>query len=280
MFEGGQSPSYSWPLSVCSDDSFRRFDMPVRIGDPAQTVTRLSPSGMIAVNGQRHSARSLNVIIDAGREVVIVSGDLHGFVVQPASETADLESLPNFGRPVHSSFGDSVRAEHARTLDADQEWQIERQKWRVRVGPRVGLLFAVIGIAVAWTDLARLSSSSEVAGCVLGALALGGVLGRALLRLVDRSLEDIDSQLQRFALSTTCLALLGGSLAAAWSIPRYGVGLGAFLSLVAMFVAGFPLPALMAIASASADAAPMDGVEIQVSEAPPDGANEKTRQTN
>lgn len=250
--------------------------MPIRIGDPAQTVTRLSPSGMIVVNDQRHSARSLNVIIDAGREVVIVSGDLHGFVVQSASETLDPESLPNFGRPVHSSFGESVRADHARTLDAEREWQIERQKWRVRVGPRIGLLFAVLGITVAWSEIERLSSSSEIAVCVLGALALGWVLGRALLWLVDRSLEDIDSQLQRFALPTTCLALLGGSQAAAWSIPRYGVGLGVFVSLVATFVAGFPLPALMAIASASADAAPMDGVEIQAPEATSNGADERT----
>lgn len=249
--------------------------MSVRIGDRAETVTRLSPSGMIVVNGERHSARSQNAIIDAGREVVIVSGDLHGFVVQPASDTLDLESLPNFGRPVHSSFGESVRAEHARLLNKERKWQIERQKWRVQVGPRIGLLFAMFGIVAAWSDVSRLSSSREIAVCVLGVLALGWGLGRALLPLVDRSLEDIDSQLQRFTLPTTCLALLGGSLAAAWSIPHFGVGLGVFVSLVAMFVAGFPLPALMAIASASADGVPMDGVEMGHVEPTPDSTNER-----
>lgn len=233
----------------------------IRVGDQAKTATRLSPSGIVIVGGRRHSARSVNTVIVADQPVVIVGGDIHGFVVETLSENFDVSSLPDFGKEVHSNFGESVQKTNARRAQAEREWQTQREAWRRRVGPRIGCIFSGVGMTAAWKDISDLPSSTQIICSVIGLLVFGAVLGSLCLRFVDRSLEDIDAQLQRFSLPTVCFGLTGASLAAAWSIPRFGVGLGIGVSLVAAIVAGFPLPALMAFAAATADVTPIDGNE-------------------
>ncbi len=233
-------------------------DSGVQIGDRGQAASRLSPSGFVIVHSERHSARSVSEVIEAGQEVIVLNGDLHGLVVCRVDANTDAAAIPNRGRLVHSSFGASVKAEHARNTEAQRRWEEERTNWQQRVGLRLGLFCATVGIAIAWKPLTRDFSMNQVALVVVCSMFVGGVLGSWLLRVVDRSLDDIDSQLRRFALPTTILSLLGGTLAAAWAIPSYGAVTGIFVAVVVAAMTGFPLPAFMALASSSAESGPLE----------------------
>lgn len=214
----------------------------IKVGDTAQTATVLRPGGFVVVHGERHSARCPDGYLEVGTDVLVVGGDNHGFIVTQVCETIRLESLPNFGTPVYSSFGASAKAAALEAERRMQHWLTKRQKWRLWMGPILGIAFAVVGVLLAWDSLAATAiMPNAVAGEAAVLIGIGAVVGLAVLGVIDRALLRVDFELHRFSLGITALTLAGITAGLVWMTPRFGLMWGIVAAIGLGFLAGMPL---------------------------------------
>ncbi len=54
----------------------------VNEGDAGQTVTRLNPMGKVVVNGEYYEAKSMDRLIDQGKEIVVVKVEINKLIVK------------------------------------------------------------------------------------------------------------------------------------------------------------------------------------------------------
>jgi hypothetical protein len=202
----------------------------------------------VVVRSDRYSARSAGTLIESNTQVVILDGDNGGFLVAPASDVLPGE-LPNAGTPVYSNFGAVVQAEAIESETRMEQWRAERQRWLRRVGPSLGAVMALVGLALAWRSIISLDAPAIVGTIALAAVG-GAAAGWQLLRVVDGSLQEIDFALHRFSVVTTGLALFGGIAGAAFGIPQFGLSGGSLTALAGATLLGLPLPVLLAMIAA------------------------------
>ncbi len=214
----------------------------IKVGDTAEVVTILRPGGFVVVHGERHSARCSDGYLEVGTSVVVVGGDNHGFVVTEVHETIQLETLPDYGKPVYSSFGASAKAAALEAERQMQRWLGKRQKWRLWMGPVLGILFAVVGVFLSWDSLAATAiMPNAVAGEAAVLIGIGAVVGLGLLAVVDQAMLRVDFELHRFSLGITALMLAGITAGLVWMTPRLGLMWGIVAAIGFGFLAGMPL---------------------------------------
>jgi Tetratricopeptide repeat len=106
-------------------------------------MSSLHPQGFVRVDGQRYDARSQYEAIEADTEIVVVSGDLQGLVVSKVVPGLAIENLANYGKTVHSSFGELLVLQEAQELAKRANQPTRSARWKV------GLFGAVVAAVVA-----------------------------------------------------------------------------------------------------------------------------------
>ncbi len=160
------------------------------------------------------------------------------------------------------------REEAARRL-----WLENRRRYLSKAGLGLGTLSSCLGLLWAWPDLVqRLGKPGSVVASIAITMA-EALLGMVMLRTIDHYLRAFSEAFYRLSIPTTSLALLGGTMGAAWAIPAHGLAVGLLTASVLGFLLLLPIPALaLVIGFAGADATPGDGTEGGMSDENREGA--------
>jgi hypothetical protein len=222
--------------------------MTVRVGDRGKATTIMTPSGGIVIHGKQYSARSQRGCVEKGQEVIVVGGDNGGLIVIPVEEGVANDGLPKNGQVVYPSFLEKVRARSAQWKAAKRQWLAKRRVHARRMGATLGFIFSVAGLLlVAKSHASDLGFWELVVGSI-GILLCGVIWGTSLFVFVDRTLQMLDESFHRITFPTTCSALLGSTLGAAWGIPACGLIVGLMIAVLATFLLLVPFPVFALIA--------------------------------
>ncbi len=235
--------------------------MTVRVGDCGVALTALRPQGFVRLHGRRFDARSEFEIVEAGSTVQVVSGDLHGLLVRKVGPNQADEHLPDYGKPVRTSFVEVVAEQEKQRLAEHEEWQAEKPRWRAarrayarRRGAILGALFAAGGLCLSWENLCTACQSPWLAALGIEAFAIfWGVvviltLDRSQQKLLGSTLRHIEERsYDLITLTSTTLALLGSAGGALLGIPALGLGPGLLTALLGTVVLGFLTPGILAL---------------------------------
>jgi hypothetical protein len=236
----------------------------VRVGDCGRTASSLHPQGFVRINGRRYDARSEWNPIEQGCEVVVVGGDLQGLIVRKVIPGLAPDRLPNYAKPVHSSFGELLDLQQ-RQAEAEREtWQSGLPRWRaarraygLRMGALLGAMFAAGGLAVSWWYVTQASQTPWLTAlAVAGVGAFWGVVVFLLLdfthqRLLRQMLPRLEGRVyDRITLCATGFALLGTTVAAALVVPWLGVEAGVVAALPATGALGLVVPCVLLVNAA------------------------------
>ncbi|MBA4186899.1 MAG: hypothetical protein C0467_02655 [Planctomycetaceae bacterium] len=135
--------------------------MNVRIGDVGRAVSALSPSGYVEIDGVRRSARSEGTYIDAGRDVIVVRGEMPSFIVREIEPGIPLPRFPNHGTTIEKSEHQRNSADVAVSEQEEQRLAWKQLKRRMRIGAAasgafgllVGLANAALGGHYNWASV-------------------------------------------------------------------------------------------------------------------------------
>jgi hypothetical protein len=206
----------------------------------------MHPQGFVRINDRRYDARSEWSPIGLGCEVVVVGGDLQGLVVRKVEPGLVPDRMPNFGKPVPSSFGELLDLQQ-RQAEAERElwltrlprWRAARRAYGLRMGALLGALFAAAGLALCWDYVRQVSDTPGLTAlAVAGVGALWGVIVFNLLdlthqQLLRQMLPRLEERVyDRITLCATGLALLGTAVAVL-VVPWLGVGAGLVAGVLA-----------------------------------------------
>src|SRR5262249_17375108 len=233
--------------------------MTIRVGDRGRTMSSLHPQGFVRIEGKRYDARSVFEPIERDTDVVVTGGDLQGLNVRKITPSLSVEKLPGFGNPVHSSFHDVIIQQEKSAVAERDAWRAQRRRWRVVrmvyglvMGAPVGAMIAAAGLWIAWDYVSQMSetpwniAAGVVAAGAIWAVAFFCMLDRVQQHFMDGLLPKIQPRVyDRLTLLSTALGLLGGTIAAAFTIPSLGVAQGAVLALMANGVLGLIVPAIL-----------------------------------
>lgn len=126
-------------------------DRVVRVGDLGTAVTAMCPSGAVALDGLRVDARAEVEAIPAGASVVVLRGDLTGYVVRRVGPDHPMPTLPNLGEEIVRPACARNSAE-VRRVDARDEAERERG-WRAAARNRAGLAIVLGAVGGAILDI-------------------------------------------------------------------------------------------------------------------------------
>jgi len=128
--------------------------MNIHIGDIGRTVTALRPSGSVEIGGVRRSARSEGTYIDAGRDVIVVRGEIPSFVVREIEPGMPPPRFPNHGEVIEKSEHQRNNADVAEAAREEQRVAWKQLKRRMKIGAAVagafGLLVGLANAALGW----------------------------------------------------------------------------------------------------------------------------------
>ncbi len=237
--------------------------MPIRIGDNAIAETILRPGGMVAVDGERHSARATTGFVEVGTPLLITGGDNQGLVVIPLEQAPDRDSLPGLGQIVFSTYGDRIRAEKQHDAAAIAAARFARMVRLRRIGVPLGLAAGVLTVAVK-LGAPQNWFTAELWLNTLGGLAAFCLFGWWWLPRVERGLADFDSTFTSFTIPTGALSLFGFAAILGWLTPQYGMAVGLVGATLGGGLLMMPLPLfLMFVGEGSEteihDSVPMGG---------------------